>query len=191
LPGCEADDFPPRVFERRVFDPIAAALLERIRTSDGTSGAIHPVSSADLKYVEDTLGLKLPDWYTQRLLEYPFPEPEPELYHDAQTVIQNNLELRRDGWFGYHPWPREFFAIGDDGCGDYYFIVPSRDDRRIFMANHEGGPSPSIESLHEMELHGSLAEHIEEQLGFLNEYELEEAALEERRRNKKWWQFWI
>jgi hypothetical protein len=136
--------------------------------------------------IEQKFGLTLPDWYRRWVLDYPFAEPDDALYHDETSIVRANDELRRDGWFGF-PWPREFFVIGDTGCGDSYFIVPSTADKRIFIADHEGGPAPSPEKLDEM----VQAETIEEHIAQTRQVIQEVAQIAERRRNKKWWQFWI
>jgi hypothetical protein len=136
--------------------------------------------------IEQTLGVALPEWYRLRVLDYPFNKPEHALYHDEESILRTNEELRRDGWFGF-PWPREFFAIGDTGFGDSYFIVPSTLDRRIFIADHEGGPAPSIDKLSEMAQADTLDEHIRDIQE--NLHAAQQAV--RRRANKKWWQFWI
>ena len=136
--------------------------------------------------IEQKFGVSLPDWYRCRVLEYPFSEPDEALYHDEESIVQANEELLRDGWYGF-PWPREFFAIGDTCFGDSYFIVPSTQDKRIFIADHEGGPAPSIQRLDEM----VQAETIEQHISNTQQIIREAAQIEERRRNRKWWQFWI
>lgn len=139
-----------------------------------------------LSRIEQTFGVTLPDWYRLRLLDIPFAVPEHVLYHNEEAIVRTNQELRRDGWYGY-PWPREFFVIGDNGFGDSYFIVPSTGNRRIFIAAHDGGPAPSFDKLGEMVQADTIEEHIHESQKTLREAQ----QLVERRRTKKWWQFWI
>jgi hypothetical protein len=136
--------------------------------------------------IEQAFGVTLPDWYRRQIVEYPFVEPDDALYPDEESIVRANQELRRDGWFRF-PWPREFFIIGDDGCGGYYFIVPSAGNKRIFIADHEGGPAPSFDKLDKMVQSETIEKYISETLGFIRECE----KMDERRRNKKWWQFWI
>jgi hypothetical protein len=135
--------------------------------------------------IEQAFGVALPDWYRLRVLDYPFSKPEDALYHDEESIVRANEELRRDGWFGF-PWPQEFFVIGDTGFGDSYFIVPFSGDRRIFIADHEGGPAPSFDKLSEMEHANTIDEHIRDVQGALHEAQPAVGP----RPSKKWWQFW-
>jgi hypothetical protein len=137
--------------------------------------------------IEQAFGVALPEWYRLRVLDYPFSKPEDGLHHDEESIVRANEELRRDGWFGF-PWPQEFFVIGDTGFGDSYFIVTSTGDRRIFIADHEGGPAPSIDKLSEMAQADTLDEHVR-----AIQENLADAAQQAvgRRPSKKWWQYWI
>jgi len=51
--------------------------------------------------IEQAFGVALPDWYRLRVLDYPFSMPEDALYHDEESIVRANEELRRDGWFGF------------------------------------------------------------------------------------------
>jgi hypothetical protein len=135
--------------------------------------------------IEQAFSIALPEWYCLRVLDYPFSKPEDGFYHDEESIVRANEELRRDGWFGF-PWPQEFFVIGDTGFGDSYFIVPSTGDRRIFIADHEGGPAPSFDKLSEMAQANTLDEHLRDIQKNLH------AAQQtvSRRPSKKRWRFW-
>jgi hypothetical protein len=136
--------------------------------------------------IERAFGVRLPEWYRASLVQYPLSEADESLYSDEESIVRANEELRRDGWWDM-PWPQEFFAIGDTGCGDTYFIVPSTGDRRVFIADHEGGPAPSYQNLGEMVESDSFEKFIRER----QETIVAAAEIVERRKNKKWWQFWI
>ncbi len=146
----------------------------------------------DISRVEDALDLKVPKSYSEVVLNYPCPDSEDicqhGLFSDPGRVIEVNLEHRKDGWFGLN-WPDHFFAIGDDGCGDTYFMVVGKDEQ-VYMADHEGGPSYETE-LDDCAHFESVQEHIEEEMDREREFEEEEQKREERRKNKKWWQFWV
>ncbi|MDR3457571.1 MAG: SMI1/KNR4 family protein [Verrucomicrobiae bacterium] len=144
------------------------------------------MTPAAFNRIEQEFGVTLPDWYRRQLLKYPFIKGDDALYADEAGIVRANQELRRDGWFGF-PWPREFFVIGDTGCGDYFFIVPATGDQRIFIADHEGGPAPAIDHLGEMVQAETIEQYVSETLEFIREVE----KRAERRQNKKWWQFWI
>ena len=145
-----------------------------------------PITPEAFHRIEQEFGVELPDWYCRQVNEYPFAESDDALYSDEESIVHANQELRRDGWFRF-PWPREFFVIGDTGCGDFFFIVPSTRDKRIFIADHEGGPAPAFEKLSKMVQSETIEKYVGETMEFIREGE----KIDERRRNKKWWQFWI
>jgi hypothetical protein len=146
----------------------------------------------DLQRIEEVLGLRLPESYASLILNYPCPENEyireHELFSDPEKVIRANQEHRKNGWF-YLDWPGHFFVIGDDGCGDTYFMVIGKDES-VYFADHEAGPSYETH-LDDCFSSGSVAEHIEEVLETEREFQEEVRRRDERRKNKKWWQFWI
>ncbi len=39
--------------------------------------------------------------------------------------------------FNGHTWPKNLFAFGHDGCGDYYFINLESNNQNIYYADHE------------------------------------------------------
>jgi hypothetical protein len=121
------------------------------------------MNAADFTSIEEALRLRLPEWYRTTLEVYPFPKEEMELFARAQKVINQNQEYRKTGWFGF-PWPPSFFIIGEDGCGNLYFLDLADDDPRIFIADHDGGPEPKKEALEEMVSSASLDAHIKETL---------------------------
>ena len=90
------------------------------------------MSPEDIRRIEDVLGWKVPVSYASVVLNYPCPDSEDicqhGLFSDPNRLIDVNLEHRTDGWFGLD-WPEHFFAIGDDGCGDTYFMVIGKDDK--------------------------------------------------------------
>ncbi|MEP6671003.1 MAG: SMI1/KNR4 family protein [Chthoniobacter sp.] len=140
----------------------------------------------DFARIEESLGLKLPEWYVRRLAEYPLPQLDDALYDSADWAIRENEQLRTEGYMG-SPWPREFFVIGQSGSGDPFFIRPGTTDPRVFWADHEGGPAPDQANLAEMEFADNLEAYIGQTIETLAE--VEQAM--ERRKNKKWWQFWL
>src|SRR5713101_3945567 len=130
--------------------------------------------------IEQEFGVTLPDWYRRQILKYPFSEGDDALYSGEENIVRANQELRRDGWFGFL-WPREFFVIGDTGCGDSFFIVPSTGDKRIFITDHEGASAPSFHKLGKMVQSETIGKYVSETLEFI----LEGKKMYERRLNKK------
>jgi hypothetical protein len=102
-----------------------------------------------LHRIEQRFGIILPDWYCRQVLAVSKSLPIFPIYSDEQRIIRVNEELRREGWF-FSDWPPDFFAISETGSGDYYFIVPSTGDRRVFVTDHEHAGRLSPTSLDEM-----------------------------------------
>lgn len=79
------------------------------------------MSSDDLDRIEKALGIKLPSAY--RLFVDPFPIPcwkgnsSQALWDDADSLIEENLLLRKGGW-NVPAWPISTYSMGrgDDGC---------------------------------------------------------------------------
>ena len=77
----------------------------------------------DIKRVESALGITLPSAYSKVLAVFPVPayagNSEMMLWDDADALIALNRELRKGRSFE-KPWPRRFFALGQDagGCSD-------------------------------------------------------------------------
>lgn len=66
-----------------------------------------------------------------------------ELLRDAAKIISLNEELRqlKAHWTlddtEPHPWPDDYFVIGDSGCGDYYCISRTGRFSGIVAYEHE------------------------------------------------------
>jgi hypothetical protein len=86
-------------------------------------------------------------------------------------------------------WPRTFVAVGEDGCGNYYFTDTRIERPAVFLADHEDHFSP--DAISELTHYDTFASFV----SFLREVDAEvkadKAQAEERRKNKQWWQFWI
>jgi hypothetical protein len=156
------------------------------------------------KDLEKELGITLPPYYRTILEQYPFErESQPDLYElfgDIDHIIEENLYYRQHCWFG-RLWPAYYLVIGEDGLGNVYFIDTLNPNTAVYNANHDEYPSqrqlydlsppiiiaqPSLEE-YVKDLKRDIAEGEE-----MERVEQEkEAARQERRRNKKWWQFWI
>ncbi|MBL9080164.1 MAG: SMI1/KNR4 family protein [Planctomycetales bacterium] len=102
------------------------------------------MTEADIRLIENRLGLTLPQDYRDRLLagvRINGHLPEPYFVQDRDDLLVDNVHVR--DWMGAifddKPWPRNLFCIGNDGCGDYYAI--STDDVRcsVIFWDHETG----------------------------------------------------
>lgn len=52
------------------------------------------------------------------------------------SYIDENRTVRAEGYFG-QPWPDQYFIIGQNGCGDYYVILPNSKQFSVGFADHE------------------------------------------------------
>ena len=145
----------------------------------------------ELAELESRLSLTLPEEYKGTVIRHPFPETGSynyELCGDYETLLEENLGMRSEGFFG-EQWNPTWFVIGTDGCGNNYFITTDPFDGNIYFADHE-------EKFHRSNLSGNFHyKSMDEFLRFLEETEKEiqeeELASESRIVNRSWWQFWI
>jgi hypothetical protein len=92
------------------------------------------LSTSQVEQLQSRFRLQLPRFYREFLLDhdesvetYDFgsgPVGENELMMELASLIKINEEVRNpELWFfGEHPWPAPYFAIGHDGYGCHYFI---------------------------------------------------------------------
>lgn len=150
------------------------------------------MTSAQIVQIEDALSLSLPSSYKEAVLDYPFPGIDEIRYHQffecAELVIKENLAHRKNGWFNIL-WPNYYFIIGDDGCGNTFFML-SDEAQTIYCADHDGGAHP-IEQLEECLYSTSLSEYTNEILEFHKEDQQLESLAAQKSLTKKWWQFWL
>jgi hypothetical protein len=118
---------------------------------------------ADLKRIEGGLGIKVPKDYRELMLSRTADLKAAGLggilYLNADAIIITNLiERQRDAGTGYAfpNWWKKFFLIGTNGAGDYYCLRLDR-NRKVWMIGSDCGDKP-------LEIHGSLAEFVEEEL---------------------------
>jgi len=99
------------------------------------------MTAADIAEIEEALGFILPDSYRAVVLNYPEALAETEapdfgLFDTPTAVIDTNLEVRRNGYFG-EPWPDQYVIIGENGCGDYYVITKNATEFTVGFSDHE------------------------------------------------------
>lgn len=118
-----------------------------------------PKIPAGASLAEVAAALGLPDFYVKflgaypdacRLMRSPGPDPKKkiakvELFADIKDVIKLNKELWQDPdtcWSEDLPenkWPREFIAIGEDKCGNYFLVKSGDESGAVWFYNHDGG----------------------------------------------------
>jgi hypothetical protein len=138
------------------------------------------MQSTDIKFIETKLGIKLPEFYISTMLNYPFDEDS----WGAEFQLSNNTNYIVD-INGIFESKDKNFAIGSDGGEFIYFIKLNENNGKVYIFDLENSPAHmSVE-----------AESWKEYLTQIEKlhYEIKQDELEdfERKKNKKWWQFWI
>ncbi len=150
----------------------------------------------DISTIEQALDLKLPQEYRQVLFSYPFEAGtdiyDRDLYHRVEAIIEQNKMHRELGFFG-QKWPEHYLVIGNDLFGNLHFMDLTRPEGFVFFADHEDTTySSTIEAEEEA---ASLSEWVkatkEREARVRAEHEQWMRSTAERKRNKRWWQFWI
>jgi hypothetical protein len=99
------------------------------------------MTDAELKLIESDLGLSLPPSYRSFVLSFPdelaAAAGDFEFYSDASRLLTLNKELRKTPFFQGRPWPDRLFAIGENGCGDYYFLDLKDSYGAVMFVDHE------------------------------------------------------
>ncbi len=139
------------------------------------------VTDAELKTIEECLTVALPEAYRATLRDYPFPSEsfgaESMLLNSAESVIEFNTEgAEIDGVVSP-------IFIGSDLGEEWYFLDASRTDSPVFVYQLETGEHQVLDT--------TLERFLDRIRAVGEEIEADEKAEEERRLNKKWWEFWI
>lgn len=146
------------------------------------------MTNQDLAKLETELDLTLPAAYRALMLEHPGFFRHYELCDHVDPLLYDNRFLREDGFFGEN-WPKTFYALGNDGSGNVYFITTEPFDGNVYFADHEGGPGPN--ELEAAKRHDSLAGFVD---SLRNQHDIilaDARKMNEQIANRKWWQFWI
>lgn len=139
--------------------------------------------------LESEFGISFPTAYRQAVTDcYPFTEEAEELDLDPNRLRASNAECRTTPPWGF-PWQSDYWRIGGDGAGGFYFIDTSKDDSTVYYCDHEDMP----ESMDDAErLHVTpFAEFIEEVREAANKLARWEEQMKIKVAKRKWWQFWI
>ena len=107
------------------------------------------MTEADLGRIEAAIGSPLPAHYRDFLRDHSdtlrgtkarFPMMV-VLQHDPEVLIRDNAPGSRPRmWVGEHlDWPEEFFRVGTNGGGDYWFVNLDSPRERVWLYASEGG----------------------------------------------------
>ncbi len=106
--------------------------------------------------IETELNISLQSWYKEFIESYPKELEElcydydwkkeyvyeRELLKNKEALLDINNNLRTDDgtpWINGGPWPNHYFVIGDDECGNYWFIDTQKQDKSIWFYDHDFG----------------------------------------------------
>lgn len=137
------------------------------------------MSILEIAKIETQLNLKLPQFYVETMLNYPFPldsfAAELLLCADVQGVLDNNSLFS----------PEEGkFVIGGDG-GEWTYYIKLNGEEKVYIYDLERS---YMHNAIETETWNDYIKSMELQEERILQDELLEA---ERKKHKKWWQFWI
>lgn len=147
------------------------------------------MNQKDYIEIEQALLLSLPKSYKLIMKDYPFegyvflPHIYDELWNDSSTIIEMNKELRESGFFETGEWEDSWLAFGHDGFGNYWYLDLSEKESKVYLADHEG-------SMKEIAAH-SFQDWVKNQKIQYDEWEAELKVKNDRKKSKKWWQFWL
>jgi hypothetical protein len=99
------------------------------------------MNTEEIERLERELKISLPTSYRIFLLSYPEGVASVvgdfELIADAGRLLEMNTELRAKPFYRFPPWPNHLFAIGENGCGDYYFLDLKDRSGTVRFVDHE------------------------------------------------------
>jgi len=104
------------------------------------------MTSQQLRTIESSLGVALPDVYKSEMTAFPWPafqgSSEASLWDDPTQIVEQTLEYR-SGFGGAPPWPAEFVVIGDEDDACPYAINCTTG--RIIQTDHGNLKNPPLQ----------------------------------------------
>lgn len=95
----------------------------------------------EVESIEKELGISLPQSYRSFITSYPDDIAsilgDFELISDTARLLEMNKDLHSRPFYRFPPWPKHLFAIGENGCGDYYFLDLRDSAGTIRFVDHE------------------------------------------------------
>jgi hypothetical protein len=94
----------------------------------------------DVSRIERELSITALSDYRALVTDYPpelfQPAADLDLMDDPECVVAMNREVRTGPFYGV-TWPAQYFAIGENGCGDYHCLDLSRSASPVIFFDHE------------------------------------------------------
>lgn len=98
------------------------------------------MTEKDLSELEALFALSLPSDYRHTLLAYPVELPlvvrGTELVDHPKVLKDQNASIRATPLWGVR-WPAKYFAIGDDGSGNIFYIDTDKNPSPVYVFDHE------------------------------------------------------
>lgn len=137
------------------------------------------MNQSEINTIQEKLGIKLPAFYFETMLNYPFPKDS----FGEELMLANSVEIILD-CNGVFDIKNKYFAIGSDG-GEFIYYIKLNGEEIVYIFDLENS-----------DYHNSIeAPNWQKYLENINkvhqEIEEDESQALERIKNKKWWQFWI
>ena len=137
------------------------------------------MSTSDIAKIETQLNLKLPQFYIDTMLNYPFPldsiAAELFLCADVQGILDNNSIFHQGD---------KVFAIGSDG-GEFIYYIKLNGEEKVYIYDYEDS-----DVNHTVEAE-TWSDYLKDLLIGMERMKEDELLEIERKKHKKWWQFWI
>ena len=138
------------------------------------------MKESDIRKIESALNVRLPEFYRATMLTYPFPADsfanEFLLPNDPKTILEYN-QLSAE-----YPGIGKPFMIGSDGGEEMYFVDLAADSSQVFTFDIETGKhTPKA---------ADWTKYLRQIEADLKEIKGDEKVEQERKANKKCWEFW-
>ena len=145
------------------------------------------MTSDEASDLEVTFGLTFPEVYRDAITDRNSIRTD-ALDVDAQSLRESNEGCLKDDPWGF-PWKPNYWLIGGDGAGGFYFIDTYRDDSKVYYCDHED-MATSIEDLGRIGIDSfdDFLVDLEQAEKYVERYNEE---MKGRVANRKWWHFWI
>lgn len=134
---------------------------------------------SDIDTIQEKLGIDLPSFYIDTMLTYPFPKNS----FGEEFMLTNSVEILLDCNVVFSKEDK-CFAVGTDG-GEFIYYIKLNGEETVYIFDMEKSDSHnSVEA-------SSWKIYLESITKVHQEIEDDERLEAERKKYKKWWQFWI
>ncbi|MFC3811433.1 hypothetical protein [Lacihabitans lacunae] len=137
------------------------------------------MNQADINAIQEKLGIELPTFYVETMLNYPFPKDS----FGEEFMLPNSPDILLD-CNGVFSKEDKCFAVGSDG-GEFLYYIKLNGKETVYVFDLEKSDVHNSIEAHSWKAYLKKIKKVQKEI---EEDERQEA---ERKKNKKWWQFWI